>query len=404
MLTTSYPRFRGDTAGLFVHHLARTLTNLGHGVEVVAPWAPGSAAHETMEGVSIHRFRYSPWNRLNLAYGGGGIPENLRDNVALISALPLFTISFAAKAAAVAKRCDLIHAHWIYSGLVAGLLRRAVGTPAILTLRGTDMKFVGGSPMLAPLARLSFGLVDRVTAVSIPLETSAREMGCREDRIETIYNGVDLSHFVPLPVEQARKKLKLPMNGKIILFVGNLTENKGLRPLLEAFKTVHRKRPDALLVLVGEGALLKELQEWTLRNELGSCIIFAGGQSQDRLPLWYGSADLFVLPSYSEGRPNVLLEAMACGTPITASDIPGIREMDPGGGAFGLFEPGDRAGIAEAIAGALHGDLKTDAGPELRRRVIGTGLSWESCAEKYVRCYRETMGRRFNRRRYESAS
>ncbi len=392
MLTTSFPRFEGDSAGIFVYHLARALVDAGTGVEVVAPWDAGSELCEEANGIRIHRFKYSPWSRLNIVYGGGGIPEKVKDNPGVLSALPLLTLSFTARAVEIARDCHVVHAQWLYSGLVAGTLRKFLRVPSLLTLRGSDMKYMQSSKMLQPAARLIFSSVDRVTSVSLALEESARRIGLRKDRIETIPNGVDLSLFSPMPQQDFRSHLGLPPDKRIILFVGNLTENKGLHPLLKAFQTVHRSRKDVLLALVGQGLLEAELQGKALEYGLKEHVLFAGIQAQNRLPYWYNSADLLVLPSYSEGRPNVVLESMACGTPVAASDIPGIRELGGEEEDFRLFRPGEAADMAEAIIKIINGDVKVKAGAELRQRLVDRGLTWEMCAQRYIRCYRRIRG------------
>jgi len=266
MLTTSFPRFRGDSAGIFVYHLAEALSKAGQDVKVVAPWDTGSAEYEVMEEIEIYRFRYSPRCELSIAYGGGGIPEKIKTEPGILSTLPLFTLSFMAKAAQVAARCHVINAHWLYSGLVAGILSKSLRVPSVLTLRGTDMKLIDRHKMLRPAARLSFGCADRVTAVSSSLKDTAVLMGLREDKVETIPNGVDFSLFSPMPSARAAEQLGLPRDKRIVLFVGNFTENKGLRDLLKAFQWVRQKREDVLLALVGGGPLEEELKHEILRQ------------------------------------------------------------------------------------------------------------------------------------------
>lgn len=387
MLTTSFPRFQGDSAGIFVYHLARAMNGAGHRVNVVAPWDDRAAVFEEMQGILIHRFKYSPWKRLNMAYGAGGIPEKIRTDPAALSTLPLFTVSFMARAAEIAADCHIIHAHWLYSGLVAGMLRKILEVPVVLTLRGSDMKLMHSHRILWPAAMLSFALVDRVTSVSASLEGLARGMGLREDKIETIPNGVDFSLFSPAPMEQARALLGLPSDKRIILFVGNLTENKGLLPLLRAFQLVRQRRRDVLLTLVGHGPLQAELKQKALQYGLKDCALFAGPQVQSQLPFWYNSADLAVLPSFSEGRPNVVLEAMACGKPVVASDIPGIRELASEGSAVSLFRPGDSARMAEAILKVIKEPAREND-QQMRKHLMDLGLTWERCAERYIECYR----------------
>jgi glycosyltransferase involved in cell wall biosynthesis len=392
ILTTSFPRFEGDDAGLFVFHLARALVAAGHEAEAVAPWEAGSATRENMEGIEVHRFRYSPWGRLNLAYGGGGIPEKVKADKRILSVLPIFTLSFLARSAAVAQRCDVIHAHWLYSGLVAGILRKTMGVPAVLTLRGSDVKYLRNSRFLAPTAKLAFAMVDRVTAVSADLKDSALHLGCRQNRIETIFNGVDFSLFSPMSPQLARERLSLPVEKRIVLFVGSFTENKGVLPLIEAFRAARRKRGDLLLILVGHGPLREEMLKLVHIYGLEGCVLFVDRQPQSRLPLWYNSADLLVLPSRSEGRPNVVLEAMACETPVAASDIRGVRELSVKDGAFLLFQPGDAASMEETMLRVLEGSGKGAAGSGLREHLMKSGLTWERCAERYIECYRRVRG------------
>jgi glycosyltransferase involved in cell wall biosynthesis len=174
------------------------------------------------------------------------------------------------------------------------------------------------------------------------------------EKISVIPTGVDLSKFYPFPKEDARSKLSLPLNKKIILSVGHLTPNKGFDLLIKAFKILSDKsrEDDQRLVVVGEGSNRKDLEKLLSSFQLGEHVNLVGAIPHQDLFLWYNAADLFCLASEKEGWPNVLLESLACGIPVVATDVGGIPEIIRSD-RVGLLTERNERDIAKNISIAL---------------------------------------------------
>jgi glycosyltransferase involved in cell wall biosynthesis len=225
-------------------------------------------------------------------------------------------------------RPDVVLATWAYpDGWAAVRLGRAAGLPVVIQTHGSDVLLV--DDFSARRARTIEALQSAcgVITVSQNLANRVVEMGVRPENVRVIYNGVHSEVFHPGDRDAARRELQLTPNRPLVLFVGNLEEIKGVHVLLEACQILLRERMPVELALIGTGSWRKRLERQAGRLGIMGSVRFIGGLSQRELPSWYRAADLLAVPSLSEGVPNVLLEAIACGTPYVASDVGGIPEI-----------------------------------------------------------------------------
>lgn len=221
---------------------------------------------------------------------------------------------------------DVIFAPWAYpDGWAAVRLGRAANLPVVLQVHGSDILLLGQSAARRRRTEEAVRAADGVVAVSNDLAGHLNRMGVEPTKIRVIHDGVDRKQFSPGDKLQERARLNLPPNEPIALFVGNLVPVKAVDVLLRAFAEPVLK--GVRLVVIGQGPLRAQLEQ--LARTLGTAdrVTFTGGQPHDQLPAWFRAADVFVLPSHSEGVPNVLLEASASGTPWVASRVGGIPEI-----------------------------------------------------------------------------
>ena len=303
--TTSYPRHGQDYAGRFVADLVARLTERGLNVSVLAPGG---------------------FRDFGLAYRGG-IVHNLRRRPWLA---PLLLVSMVLAVRRVARRSDLVHAHWFAAGLVCILARRQF----VLTLHGSGSAGRFADLELARRAPRFFGFVLRrarvVLCVSEALATAASACGARDVRV--IPNSVRIPASVEPEAEPAE-----------VLYAGRLAPEKGISELVAATEGLN-------LVVAGDGPL-RDLVPDTL-----------GFVPHDELERLYDRAAVVVMPSHREGMPLCILEAMAHGRPVVASAVGGIPELVEHGVTGFPVAPGDVAGLREAIERLL-------ADPALRRRI-----------------------------------
>ncbi len=395
MLTTSFPRFRGDYAGVFIYELARELVRQGIGVRVVAPGDPLSVGREMVDGVEVARFQYMFPKRLQrLAYEHGGITVALKKDWVARFELPFFLVSFVHSAMKWVRGCDLIHAHWAGSGLVGLLPGRILRKPVLLSVRGTDVKLIDDSDIWKLMFDFILQRVDSVTTVSEEHGRRITERGVDGGEVFLVPNGIDADRFRNADRLEAREELGLPLDSKIVLFVGNLIEVKGVDYLTDAIPAIRETVEDALFVMLGEGELRAALRRKIVEYGVSDWVRMVGIRPASEIPLWMNSADVLVLPSLSEGRPNVVLEAMACEVPVVATAVGGIPELVKDGEVGFLIPPKSPESIANKVVLLLKDEkLRERLGRNGRKYIMEEGLTWESCARKFSEIYHSLIER-----------
>ncbi|MDB1123721.1 glycosyltransferase family 4 protein [Vibrio algarum] len=248
---------------------------------------------------------------------------------------------------------DLIDGHYFYpDGVAIAKVARKLNKPFTVTARGTDInlipKFVKPKKQIQQVLKQS----DHNMAVCEALRKEMITLGAEPNKVTTLRNGVDLDLFSFID-EQKKQVLKdkfnLPKETPVIISVGHLIERKGHHLVIEALKQV----PNTLLLIAGDGPEKKSLQRLTDRIGVKDRVRFLGSLSQIELSQYYGASDLLVLASSREGWANVLLEAMACGTPVVATNIWGTPEVVTTKEAGQLVER-DSSNIAAGVLSVLN--------------------------------------------------
>ena len=238
----------------------------------------------------------------------------------------LYAASLGAEVLRYKNKVDVVLGSWAYpDGFAAVMLAELLGVPAVVKLHGSDMNVVARWP--GPRRRLAWALprAARVIAVSRPLARAAEDLGVQRERIGIVPNGIDTARFQPSERQAARKQLGLEPTGSLVLYVGRVERSKGALELTQAFQQLAARRRDARLVLVGDGAALPEckrrLQPYSDR------VTFAGARPHQEIATWLAACDVCTLPSWNEGMPNVVLEALACGRRVVATRVGAIPEI-----------------------------------------------------------------------------
>lgn len=226
---------------------------------------------------------------------------------------------------------DVLDAHFGYpDGYAASLLGRWLGVPFTVTLRGTEVRHAA-SVGLRPKLVTAFRCARRVFAVSASLQAVARELGVTEDKLRVVGNGVDCVKFHPVPRKEARARLGLAADVPVLITVGGLTERKGFHRVIELLPQLVSRFPGLCYLVVGgasaEGDWGPRLRAQVSALGLEDTVRFVGTVAPEDLKWVLGAADVFVLATRNEGWANVLLEAMACGLPVVATDVGGNREV-----------------------------------------------------------------------------
>jgi glycosyltransferase involved in cell wall biosynthesis len=213
--------------------------------------------------------------------------------------------------------------------------------------------------------------------VCAALKKAIVDLGISPEKITVIPNGVDIAKFYHFPKREARKRLGLPLEKKIVLSVGGLIPRKGFDLLIRAAKMLcDRTGYDELyIVIVGEGPSRKQLEELKSSISMKGQVYLAGSIPHENLFLWYSAADLFCLASSREGWPNVLLETLACGTPVVAANIWGVPEVI-NADEVGIITERTKYAIADAISVALKKQWRRGALLEYARKHSWDRTAW----------------------------
>jgi len=277
---------------------------------------------------------------------------------------------------------DVIDAHYYYpDGVAAALLARWFKKPLTITARGTDLNLIPQYALPRRMMQWAAARAQASIGVCAALIDVLRGWGVAEDRLHVMRNGVDLQRFRPLPQADARARLGLS-GSPLLLSVGYLIERKGHHIAIEALAELLPRQPEARLVIVGEGEERDRLLALARQLGVEAQVTLAGAQPNAELLHWYSAADVFLLASSREGWANVLLEAMACGTPVVATDIWGTPEV-VSSPAVGRLVKRDAGAMAAAVE-ALHHDQVDRT--EVRR--YAEGFSWQSTSEAQLHLFR----------------
>jgi len=248
---------------------------------------------------------------------------------------------------------DCLLLSWGYpDAAAASWLARHLGIPYVVKVHGSDLNVKAEQALIRPQIRHALRGAQGVVAVSQALADKAVAMGVDPARVHVLYNGVEPNLFTPGPLSDARTKLALPQDERILLYVGNLKDTKGCLDLLEAFPRVLATHPDANLLFVGAGPAREALLQRAAALGCAARVRLVGAVEHFALGDWFRAADLLCLPSHNEGVPNVVLEAMACGTPVVATRVGGIPEVLPEHAGI-LVDAHDRIGLEGALVDAL---------------------------------------------------
>jgi teichuronic acid biosynthesis glycosyltransferase TuaC len=277
-------------------------------------------------------------------------------------------------------RPDGVIGYWAHpDGEVAVRAARLGGIPAVVMVGGTDVLLFTRTPARRRCIRNVLTRADAVVTVSRHLREKVVELGVEAEKTHVVERGVDTSLFRPGDRQEARRRLGIAPDGRVVVWVGRMHPVKGLDVLLDACELLRSEQAvlPFSLHLVGDGPLRQSLETSVAARGLSGIVRFAGAKTPAQLPEWYRAADVTVLPSRSEGIPNVLRESLACGTPFVASDVGGVPELAASGPANRLVPAGDPA----ALAGAMSASLKNLCPPS---SVASPTADWRASARAVV--------------------
>lgn len=396
MVTSSYPRFPGDSVGTFMEPIAQSVAARGHEVHIVAPWHPLVSRPRHEHGIQFHFYRYAPVRSLNVFGYAAAMRADVRLRSAAYIAAPLALGAGWWTARDVARRygASVMHGHWVVPGGVTAAAA-APELPLVISLHGSDVYV---AERLAPArlaARAAFRRAGYVTACSADLASRAVKLGADPERTSVVPYGVDTSRFRPdrAARQELRGKLGVPDTMMLVAAAGRLVSKKGFEYLIDAMPHVS----NAVLALAGEGTLNEALRERARVLGIQERVRFLGDQTQNDVARLFSSADVVVVPSVRDdagnvdGLPNVVMEALASGSPLVATAAGGIGAVVEHGVTALVVPERQAAAIADAVNRlARERDLGRRIG-DAGRALVEHEFGWEKTAEQLEFAYRHAL-------------
>ena len=267
---------------------------------------------------------------------------------------------------------DVIFATWAYpDAFAAALLAKANGKPLVVKTHGTDLNYGLNSGLRRLMIRFAMRNARRVVCVSQLLKEQLVELGVDRAKIRVLTNGVNSRMFKPSDRDQARATLDLDNSRRHVLFVGNLVPVKGADLLIRAVSLLP---DDVCLHVVGHGSQEADLRIQSESLGIADRVIFHGQRPHEQMPVWQNAVDVFCLPSRNEGCPNTVIEALACGTPVVATEVGAVRQLVSNADQGTVVAPGDAGLLAKALEEQLN------RRPPLR--IAQADFTWQQNAEQ----------------------
>lgn len=382
--TTLYPNAIRPGHGIFVENRLRHLLGTGEiAAEVLAPvpWFPFAGARygeygafarvprrETLHGIQIEHPRYPLIPKIGMTTAPWLMYHAMKPHIrAMIEA---------------GRDFDLIDAHYFYpDGVAAAMLGRHFNKPVVVTARGTDINLIPEYRIPRRQIIWAASKVAGMVSVCQALKDQMVEMGVQESRIRVLRNGVDLNTFRP-PLDRRKSRRQLQLSSQVIVSVGYLIPRKGHDLVIRSM----RQLPGVELLIAGEGPEDGALRSLAQSEGVADRVKFLGSLPHERLAEIYGAADVLVLASSREGWANVLLESMACGTPVAATNIWGTPEVvaEPEVGV--LIESRTPDSIAAAVKRVL-----SNSPDRAGVRAYAERFSWDETSRGQIELFRKIL-------------
>ena len=405
LLTHTYPCFPNDTTAPFVESTAETLQKDGVDVTVLTPDTPRFARAPSEYAVNLQTYRYFFPRRLQrLGYSNTLVNDcELKKYVYLLAPFMFLSGIFHLIRLHRKHRFDLIHAFWLLpNGFIGAVLCKVYKLPLVITMQGSDMFITKQNRLFRWIATWVLKHTEMTTSVTPTFLPELAALGVPEAKRCLIPNGVDPEAFLSVPLKaqeyvEIRRRFSIPEDDGIIFALGRIVLKKGFDILIQALPLVKEKVPNVTLIIGGDGTDLSRLKTVAKEHNVSKNIRFTGTINRSEVPAYFHLCDIFTLPAVFDpkgnvdGCPNVILEAMACGRPVVASDISGIPIIVKDGETGILVEERNVAELAEALVTLLTDKSKRQRFGQAGRERILNELTWGKVIEQIKEVYQRSV-------------
>lgn len=366
----------------YIHNLSKYLSKMGHTVHVITSNYPKGKTFEEIDGITVERHNV--------------LVRILRNPIA-----PGFL-----KIKQLKNNFDVVHIHneHSFSSLLTAYFKLKNNLPLILTNHGQlqfDSFLFDSFEKIynKSIGRCIFKICDKIVALSHSDAKYISSFGTNKEKIIILPNAIDIEEFQPYISKSCSDFLqKYKIDGKkIILFVGQIIPRKGIEYLIKSIKYIMKMHSEKNIVclIIGKGEAMKKMKKIVKKLDLEEFIIFTGEITLNELVSAYESADVYVLPSLSEGLPTTILEALYFGLPVVATDIPGIRDHFKD---FALLvPPRDETELAKALIKLLNDQDLANTLSKNGKELVATNYTWNVVAGQHIEVYKNLISDKFKR-------
>lgn len=403
LITHAYPRFPSDTTAPFVEMTAETLQKSGVDVTVLTPDTPKFDRTNVDYTVNLKTYRYFyPRCLQRLGYSNTLVNDcELKRYVYLLSPFMFLSGMLHLFRLHRKHRFDLIHAFWLLpNGFVGAVISKLCKVPLMVALRGSDIFIAKQNPVFKAMARWTLKQASMVTSVTPAFFPDLETFGVPAGKRRLIPNGSHPRLFPTPPHSELvalRQELLIPEGDVVIFALGRIVLKKGFDLLIQALPLVQKKVPNVTVIIGGDGTDLGRLKMLVKELGVSASVRFPGTINRPDVPAYFHLCDIFTLPAIFDpkgnvdGCPNVILEAMACGKPVVASDISGIPVIVKEGETGILVEEKNVTELASALVALLTDKTKREQFGLAGQQRILNELTWEKAIEQIKDVYQHCV-------------
>ncbi len=348
VITTSFPRQENSPQGIFIK---KFIENFNNDIQFTV-LAPSDKKDCTIvyEKYKVKWVRYSLKKWENIFGSFGGLPQKLKGSIFTFWNLPFFVLAMMISTLKNSRKNDVLHVQWLQNGVFAILPKLIWRKPFVVTIHGTDFKLFLSKKTHNLIGRIVLYFTDAIITVNEDFEKILKEKYPQKN-----IKYIPYAYKINYKNESLINKCEF----KTIVFVGALIEGKGVLDLMEVYDILFLEKLNIKLNVIGDGFLKEKLLLWSQKFPQNRVRI-SGSLSNEDVISEMNQSDVLVLPSYSEGRPTVILEAMANGLPVIATNLDGIKEIVKSDYNGKLFNPGDISEFSSILRNFINEKLPLD--------------------------------------------
>lgn len=393
VLTHTCPRFKGDQAAAFMKGLGNSFVGADMNTWMLTPWDAEFAPDKERQ-YRLVTYKYV-WPDSLSTIGYSRTQKNdmgLKFQTILLAPFMFISGIFNLWRLVKREKIDVINAHWIVpNGFIGAVVSKLTGAKLVPTLPGSDVFIAQQNPVYGWMARVAAKQASAITTNSPQLAKDLVGLGADPKKLSTIIYGVDTDEIYPSDtgVAEKRKELAIKPDELMILAVGRLVAKKGFPYVIKAMPQILQAVPKAKLVIIGDGDQRAELEALVDELKLRESVVLPGFASRDQIQVLYNAADAFILPSIRDDAGNLddqsvaLVEAMAVGTPVVATNFPGYGIVIEEGKNGHLTKERDSDDIAKALIDILQDPKRRKAMADRSLELITEKFAWPAIAKQY---------------------